>query len=189
MRKNGRDLNDRKLNLWRLYAAFAICVLLIVAMTFMPFTPEQFVSIRCPELRVEEVVHVDEIMHNTYAVFFFDYMGFFNCVIVARDGPKQYLLTRAMHLSLITNELSNHITFERFGFEFWIDYGTLWLPDEDEIQSVTIDGMPMELIIVDKYWGFYYACGPDPENMEYLHRSHPKGQIWGYWKDYYVPVT
>ena len=56
--------------------------------------------------------------------------------------------------------------------------------DTDEITSVL-----MNLAIVDKYWGFYYACGPDPENMEYLHRSHPKGQIWGYWKDYYVPVT
>ena len=33
--------------------------------------------------------------------------------------------------------------------------------DTDEITSVL-----MNLAIVDKYWGFCFACGPDPENME-----------------------
>ena len=56
--------------------------------------------------------------------------------------------------------------------------------DTDEITSVL-----MNLAIVDKYWGFYYACGPDRKTWSICTDPTPKGRYGDIGRTTNIPVT
>lgn len=120
----------------------------------------------------------ESICGNVYAVFYKDYYDDFTCALIARDGVFWNMIAEPLYPSDPFDEENKRLVYERNGEKYWLDYGSIWYPNSDF--RVTLDGVPMNFIKIDKTWSVYCmsgrAEGPEYENKPFLHVLLPYGR-------------
>ncbi len=170
-------LGKEKYSHWSVLATIIVsCILVLTAMD-ITMSPGDYMTYKHEDI-VNEVVYTARIHGDAYAVFYYDYNYDYTCALVARDGVFWNMIAEPLYPSDPFDEENKRLVYERNGEKYWLDYGSIWYPNSDF--RVTLDGVPMNFIKIDKTWSVYYMSGraevPEYENKRFLHVLLPYGQ-------------
>ena len=172
-----QTLNKGKYGHWVVLATIIVSCIIVLTVMDITMSPGDYMMYKHEDI-VNEVVYTGQIHGNVYAVFYKDYYDDFTCALVARDGVFWSIIAEPLYPSDPFDEENKRLVYERNGEKYWLDYGSIWYPNSDF--RVTLDGVPMNFIKIDKTWSVYCmsgrAEGPEYENKPFLHVLLPYGR-------------